>query len=86
MSRSKFVPCERVAPLEMDENTRPSTSVDSEPASVALAKKDVPALDEPLDVHNVANFPWLFQCHGTSLYMYMSIPGKSNSQFQGWVL
>ena len=70
----------------MDKNTRPSTSVDSEPASVVLAKEDIPgaALDKPVDVHNVADLPWWFQCHGTSLYMY--IPGKSNGQFQGWVL
>ena len=74
MSCSKVLPCERVAPLEMYKNTRPSTSADSEPAFVALAKADIPgaALDEPLDVHNVADLPWWLQCHGIKLVHVLS--------------
>ena len=39
----------RVAPLEMDANSRPSTSATSEPAFVELEEADIPgaALDEP---------------------------------------
>ena len=51
-----------VAPLEMDEHSRPSTSVASEPASVELAETYVlgAALDALLDVYNVAALPgWL---------------------------
>ena len=51
----KFCPV-RAAPLEMDANSKPSTSAASEPASVELAEADIPgaALDALLDVHNVA--------------------------------
>ena len=74
----------RLAPLEMDTNSRPSTSAASEPASVELTEANIPgaALDEPLDVHNIAI------CAGGSNVMESSfyIRGKSNSWFQGWVL
>ena len=50
----------RVAPLEMVANSRPSTSVASETASVEPAEADVlgAAPDGPLDVHNVAALRW----------------------------
>ena len=50
----------RVAPLETGANSRPSTSVASEPASLELAEVDVlgAALDEPLDVYNFAALHW----------------------------
>ena len=50
----------RVAPLDMGANSRPSTSVASEPVPVELAEADVlgAALDEPLDVYNVAALRW----------------------------
>ena len=57
-----------VAPLEMDENSRPPTSAATEPASVELAEADIPgaALDEP-DVHSVAVLRWWLQFHGIKL-------------------
>ena len=56
----------RVAPLEMDANSRPSTSAASEPVSVELAEADIlgASLNEPLDMHNVAILRWWLQCHG----------------------
>ena len=59
----------RVATLEMDANSRPSTSSTSEPASVEFVEADIPeaALDEPLDVHNLAILCWWLQCHGVKL-------------------
>ena len=50
----------RVAPLEMVANSRPSTSAASEAASVEHAEVDIPgaALDEPLDMHDVAILRW----------------------------
>ena len=56
----------KVAPLEMDRNSRPSTSMASEPESVELAEADNPgaALDKPLDMHNIANLRSWLQCHG----------------------
>ena len=68
----------RVAPLEMVSNSRPSTSMASEPVSVELAEADVlgATLDEPLDVYNIAACTsGSMQCHGSSLYIH----GKSNS-------
>ena len=56
----------RVAPLEMNANSRPSTSEAYEPASVELEKADIleAALEEPLDVHNIAALCWWIKCHG----------------------
>ena len=53
----------RVAPLEMDANSRPSDSAASEPAFVELAEVDIPGdpLDEPLVVCNVAALGWWVQ-------------------------
>ena len=46
----------RVALIEMDANSRSSTSMASEPVFVELTEADISgaALDEPLDVHNFA--------------------------------
>ena len=63
----------RVAPLEMDANSRPSTSTASEPVLVEFIEADIPGvtLDEPLDMHNIAILCWWLQCHGVKAYTFV---------------
>ena len=50
----------------MDASINATVTASPVQVSVELSEEDIPgaALDEPLDVHNVAALRWWLQCHG----------------------